>query len=218
LDAINIDLVEKCNEELESGQKLSYNFIANAILTGRGQPIDLGEFTKVLSDNLFYHNDYMARYALTKLDEGFHTREYSPNLWERNEKGLYVWTIEHIFPQGENIPQEWIAMIGNGDGQLARKIQNEWVHSLGNLTLSGYNSRLSNSSFVRKQEKSVANVFGSSIDIGYKNGLGLNNISFIVDGKEMSLATVDKWNLDCIKARNSVLVDMLAQIFKFETE
>lgn len=218
LDAINIDLVEKCNEELESGHKLSYHFIANEILNGRGQPISLNEFTRVLSDNLFYHNDYMARYALTKLDENFHTREYSPNLWERNEKGLYVWTIEHIFPQGENIPQDWITMIGNGDGSKARSIQNEWVHSLGNLTLSGYNSKLSNSSFVKKQQKTVANVFGSAIEIGYKNGLGLNNIPFTIDGKQMSLATADIWNLDYIKARNSVLVDMLAKLFKFDSE
>lgn len=218
LDAINIELVEKCQLEIENGRKLNYSFISNEILTGRGQPANLQNFVESLSMNLYYHNDYMARYALTKIDENFHTREYKPNLWQRNEKGLYVWTIEHIFPQGNNIPQEWINLIGNGDGNKARTIQYEWVHCLGNLTLSGYNSKLSNVSFARKQEKTVANVFGSSIDIGFRNGLGLNNIPFFVDGKEMSLATADKWNLEYIKARNIVLVNLLTQLFKFDNE
>lgn len=218
LDTINIDLVEKCQQEIESNGKLSFEFIQNTILTGRGQPSNKKKFKEVLSDNLFYHNDAMARYALTKLDETSHTREYAPNLWQRNEKGLYVWTVEHVFPQGENIPQEWIALIGNGDKDLAQRIQNEWVHCLGNLTLSGYNSKLSNASFSKKQTKTVANVFGSSIEIGYKNNLSLNNIPFTVEGKIQTLAIADKWNLDYIKARNEVMVDRLLQLFKFANE
>ncbi|MBL0348662.1 MAG: DUF1524 domain-containing protein [Anaerolineales bacterium] len=35
-------------------------------------------------------------------------------------------------------------MITNGDEEEAENIQSEWVHCLGNLTLSGYNSKLSN--------------------------------------------------------------------------
>lgn len=218
LDAINIDLVEKCQQEIEINNRIGYSFISNLILTGRGQPAPQSKFREILSDNLFYNNDYMARYALTKLDEASHTREYAPNLWQRNEKGLYVWTVEHIFPQGENIPADWIAMIGNGDKDKAEKIQSEWVHSLGNLTLSGYNSKLSNESFERKQQKTVANVFGSSIDIGYKNGLSLNNIPFVVDGNIVTLANAEKWNLDYIKSRNEVIVDLLVRLFKFEKE
>lgn len=218
LDAINIELVDRCVQEIENGNKLSCAFISDGILTGRGQPTNLEKFQEILSDNLFYHNDYMARYALTKLDETYHSREYAPNLWQRNEKGLYVWTIEHVFPQGENIPADWISMIGNGDKDKARTIQNQWVHCLGNLTLSGYNSKLSNESFAKKQAKALANVFGSPIKIGYKNGLWLNNIPFLVDGKEMSLADADKWNLDFIQARNDKIVELITQLFKFPNE
>ena len=67
-------------------------------------------------------------------------------------------------------------MIASGNREEAVKIRAEWVHCLGNLTLSGYNSKLSNLSFTKKQAKSVANVFGTPINIGYKNGLALNNI------------------------------------------
>jgi Protein of unknown function (DUF1524). len=42
-------------------------------------------------------------------------------------------------------------MIADGDKNKAEEIHEEWVHCLGNLTLSGYNSKLSNASFKNKQ-------------------------------------------------------------------
>ena len=109
-------------------------------------------------------------------------------------------------------------MIANGDEEEAKKIQGEWVHCLGNLTLSGYNSKLSNQSFEKKQAKALANVFGTPIHIGYKNGLALNNIPFTLDGRMLTLATADKWTVRHIKARNDAMVDMLKTLFKFENE
>jgi hypothetical protein len=218
LDSINIDLIEQSQKEIDEGRKLDFAFISRTILLGKGKPASHEKFKQALPDNLFYNNESMARYALAKLDETSHTREYAPNLWQRNEKGLYVWTVEHIFPQGQNIPTEWVEMIADGKKEEAEKIQSEWVHCLGNLTLSGYNSKLSNQSFARKQAKSVANVFGMPINIGYKNGLALNNIPFVVNGKEFTLANADKWNLSYIKSRNIVIVNLLTRLFKFENE
>ena len=109
-------------------------------------------------------------------------------------------------------------MIANGNKDEAKRIQGEFVHCLGNLTLTGYNSRLSNQSFGRKQAKSEANIFGMQISIGYKNGLALNNIPFAVNGKVVTLATADQWAIEHVKARNTVMVDMLTQLFKFEQE
>ena len=160
----------------------------------------------------------MARYALAKLDETSHSREYAPNLWARNEKGLFVWTIEHIFPQGKNIPAYWIDMIGNGDKEETQKVYDEMVHCFGNLTLSGYNSKLSNQSFDRKQGKHEANILGNKIHIGYKNGLALNNIKFNLNGKQTTLAHADNWTKNHIQSRNSTMVDMLLKIFKFDFE
>jgi uncharacterized protein with ParB-like and HNH nuclease domain len=218
LDAINIDLIEQCQKEVADHGTLAYSFISNLVLTGKGQPSTINDLRNALVDNLFYNNEGMARYALARLDETNHSREYAPNLWARNEKGLYVWTIEHIFPQGKNIPPEWIRMIANGNREEAEKIQAEWVHCLGNLTLSGYNSKLSNQSFLKKQEKAAANILGNKIHIGYKNGLALNNIQFKVGGNEYTLANAPGWNKDYIEARNNVMVDMLITLFKFENE
>lgn len=218
LDAINIDLIEQCQKEITGGKKISFEFISNVILNGKGKPSDLETLKKSLSDNLFYNNEGMARYALARLDETSHSREYAPNLWARNEKGLYVWTIEHIFPQGNNIPKEWVDMITGGNKEEAEKIRGEWVHCLGNLTLSGYNSRLSNQSFDKKQGKAEANIFGNKIYIGYKNGLTLNKIEFNTGISEISLATANDWKKEHIIARNEQMVKMLLQLFKFDNE
>jgi hypothetical protein len=218
LDAINIDLVERCQKEIAEGRKLSYAFISKAVLKGRGQPSRIAALREALADNLYYNNDSMARYALAKLDETSHSREYAPNLWARNEKGLFVWTIEHVFPQGRNIPSEWVAMVANGDREKAEKVHDEWVHCLGNLTLSGYNSKLSNQPFAKKQKKAQANIFGNKIYIGYKNGLALNQIKYRVNGKAYTLASAPDWNQAHIEARNKVMVDMLVKLFKFEGE
>ncbi len=107
LDSINIDLVERCLEELNEVGELKYSFIVQTILTGKGLPALLERLKNMLADNLFDNNEYSARYALAKLDESGHTREYAPNLWDRNEKGLYVWTVDSAFPQGKNI-LEWV--------------------------------------------------------------------------------------------------------------
>jgi uncharacterized protein with ParB-like and HNH nuclease domain len=218
LDAINIELIEQCQKTIIDGKKISYSFISKKLFAGKGKPSDVKTFRGSLSDNLFYNNEGMTRYALAKINETYHSREYAPDLWARNEKGLFIWTIEHVFPQGKNIPSGWITMIARGNKEEAGKIQDEWVHCLGNLTLSGYNSRLSNQPFKKKQKKVGANIFGNKIYIGYKNGMALNNITFDVHEKRYSLANAPEWRKEYIEARNTVMVDKLIKIYKLEID
>lgn len=93
----------------------------------------------------------MTRYLLVKLDESHHTREYAPDLWLRNEGDKYVWTVEHVLPQTEHIPSDWIKMIADGDKEKAAAVHEKHVDRLGNLTLSGYNSKLAAAAFDKKQ-------------------------------------------------------------------
>ncbi|HEU5054607.1 MAG TPA: DUF262 domain-containing HNH endonuclease family protein [Hanamia sp.] len=215
LDAINIDLIEQCEKQIKSNEILDYAFIEETLLTGKGKPETIENFKQFLADNLFYSNEAMARYLLAKLDETAHTREYKPDLWARNEKGLFVWTVEHIFPQGKNIPKDWIEMIGDGDKEEAETIQEEMVHSLGNLTLSGYNSKLSNYSFSKKQNRSEANIFGNKIKIGYQNGMAINNIQFYSNGRKFTIANAPEWKKEMMQARNEVMVNMILKLFAF---
>lgn len=131
------------------------------------------------------------------------TPENWTDLWEQNivsNKKIYVWTIEHIFPEGVNIPDKWVEMIANGDKELAQTYREEYVHKIGNLTISGFNSTLSNKSFVDKRD--ITNKKGNYI--GYKNGLEINK----------PLADKDNWTVEDIKSRTTTLVTELIEMFK----
>ena len=56
------------------------------------------------------------------------------------------YTIEHILPQNENLSAEWREALGP-DWQ---RVQETWLHTLGNLTLTGYNSEYSDRPFSRE--------------------------------------------------------------------
>ena len=58
-------------------------------------------------------------------------------------------SIEHIMPQNENLSVEWREMIGRDD--TWRAVQEEWLHRLGNLTLTAYNTEYSDRSFAEKR-------------------------------------------------------------------
>lgn len=216
LDAINIEVIENCQKHLDENKKLNEKIIIEYLVKGKGKPADINKFKEGLEDNLFYYNGGMARYVLTKLDEATHSREYKPDLWTRNEKGLLVWTVEHVLPQGVNIPKSWVDMIAGGDKNIAEKVQSEWVHCLGNLTLSGYNSQLSNASFENKQGLHQDKKFlGYKINIGYKNGLSLNKIDFDYNGKSTNLSKINTWTEEAIESRNTTMVNSLLRLFSF---
>ena len=168
---------------------------------------------------MYDNNVGMTRYLLWKIDNIYHTREYAPDLWKRDDVNQkYIWTIEHVFPEGKNIPDSWISMISNGDKAMAETIQNECVHKIGNLTLSAYNSKLSNRSFSDKKNLSSRRVGNEDLKIGYLNGLGLNKLKYIINGIEDSLANTSLWNQAHIEARTSAMIDLIIELFKFEKE
>jgi uncharacterized protein with ParB-like and HNH nuclease domain len=57
------------------------------------------------------------------------------------------YTIEHVMPQNEKMPQAWRDMLGPEWSTT----QKTWIHRLGNLTLTGYNSEYSDRSFDEKK-------------------------------------------------------------------
>ncbi len=62
------------------------------------------------------------------------------------------YTIEHILPQNENLHAKWREALG----PEWRRIQETWLHTLGNLTLTGYNSEYSDRPFRRNATCQVA--------------------------------------------------------------
>ncbi len=57
-------------------------------------------------------------------------------------------TIEHIIPQNQHLSDAWIDSLGSD----WREIQKKYLHTIGNLTLTAYNTELSDSPFAEKLE------------------------------------------------------------------
>jgi len=219
LDTAAIELIEACVETIKLHGGLTLETFARLLLEGKGRPASLEQFRSVLEGPIYVENAGMARYLLIQLDVLYHTREYQPNLWERDDKERFVWTIEHVLPQAEKLSQHWIQMIGAGDPIDASVVQNKYVNRLGNLTLSGYNSDLATSSFEKKQQLAKDRTFlGHKINIGYRNGLALNNLPFMLGDNTLSLATATTWSAEMIEARTKTMVNLLLEANKLPGE
>lgn len=101
------------------------------------------------------------------------------------------YTIEHILPQNQNISLQWQNELGDNWERTKEK----YLHSLGNLTLTGYNSELSDRPFGVK--KTIQGGFDSS-------PLFLNE----------SVRAEAKWNEDAILRRASKLAERACLVWK----
>lgn len=185
---------------VETNKLEKYNFHEiKAIIIEKAKPAKDEVFREKLHGNLYEENVGATRYILSSIEAYLsETRERFNNFYLR-EKSIFVWTVEHILPQGENIPADWVEMIANGDKNAANEIRKSHVHKLGNLTLTGYNSQLSNTSLERKQNK--ADKDGKLI--GFKNGLAINE----------AIKDISVWNQETIEKRTEWLVEKAMEVF-----
>lgn len=149
-------------------------------------PTDL-EFKVALKEKDIYHKLDLRKYLLASIENN--------NSKEKLEITSEI-TIEHIMPQ--KLSSSWQKMIGDN----WQEVQSELLHTLGNLTLTGYNSELSNSPFNEKKkllEEKVAKVKVLNMDV-------INQ---------------DVWNAEKIRARADRLAGITIDIFPYpqaETE
>lgn len=107
---------------------------------------------------------------------------------ERVEVSEY--TIEHILPQNENLSKEW----KNALGPEWERIHETWLHTLGNLTLTGYNSEYSDRLFAEKRDMRG----------GFKESpLRLNQ----------GLGQLEQWNEEAIKSRAQKMSEMAMAVW-----
>lgn len=160
-------------------------------------------FEEKIKGDIYEENAGVARFALCSLAQESMTNETWTDLWAQNNyngKKVFKWTIEHIFPEGKNIPQCWVDMISDGDRDLAAVYLEQYVHKIGNLTVTAYNSTLSNYSFQEKRDR----LNPQKMYVGYKNGLGINK----------DIAMKDSWTVNDIVNRTDKLSKQLLEIFK----
>jgi uncharacterized protein with ParB-like and HNH nuclease domain len=174
------------------------SFIEDAIISK--SPSD-EVFKEALMGPMYQDNTDPTRFILCYIEEQSMTRETQKDMWEQNDKKKYLWTIEHIFPEGENISEAWVDMIANGDANKAKEILRSHAHKLGNLSISGFNSKLSNRPFSDKRD--LKDEKGQNI--GYRNGIKLNE----------DLINKDTWTKECIDERTVKIVNTTLDLFKY---
>lgn len=104
-----------------------------------------------------------------------------------NDKSL---SIEHIMPQ--TLSLNWKKSLGENYSEIHAK----YIGTIGNLTLTGYNSSLSNKSFIEKRDMKK----------GFKDSrLKLNK--YLVD--------IDKWDEDTIKRRAENLFEIATNVWEY---
>ncbi len=106
---------------------------------------------------------------------------------KRELVGLEDCTIEHVMPQNPNLSLEWQAELGENWAE----IQAKYLHTLGNLTLTRYNSEYSDRPFQEKLNF-VQKVDGQSLEVGLSKSPFFLNSEF---------ASIDSWNESRIVAR-----------------
>lgn len=121
--------------------KYNSDEIVNAVkeyLSTKGYPKD-SEFTeRFMTTKLYGGGDRQqkTKFILASLEKSFEHKEIvqMDNL-----------TIEHVMPQ--TLSDWWVDYLGDD----AFSIHDIWLHTIGNLTLTAYNSDLSNKSYIQKR-------------------------------------------------------------------
>ena len=140
-----------------------------------------------------FHRDLQTRDLYN-----FRTRSYWLRRLEnygRKERVLVdEYTIEHILPQNENLSSKWREALG----AEWQRVQQTWLHTLGNLTLTAYNSDYSDRPFVDKRDMPDAPEKGLK-----QSPLKLNQ----------GLGSLESWNENTIKERAEKLANLAVGVW-----
>lgn len=125
----------------------------------------------------------------------FRSRSYwLRRLENHNRKELVSvnqFTIEHVMPQNKNLSKEWQAELGDD----WKNIQEKYLHRLGNLTLTAYNSEYSDRPFAEKRD--------------------LEGVGFRTSPLQVNkwLKDQDSWSEETIKERANILAKEAAEVW-----
>lgn len=139
-------------------------------------------FMLALKQTNLYRKNALCKYLLAELENQGKEHIIVDNL-----------TIEHIMPQNNNLSTEWQVMLG--DNWIS--VKEKYLHTLGNLTLTGYNSELGDKPFAEKKKK-------------------LSDAQTKIVALNVDVMSCDVWNEDTITARADRLADVILQLHSIE--
>ena len=137
------------------------------------------EFVSALKSRNLYRKNALCKYLLCAIENQGKEPLELENL-----------SIEHIMPQNRHLSTSWQKMLGEN----WEEVHSRYLHTLGNLTLTGYNSEQGDLPFEEKKEKLAD--FKTHITILYS------------DVKDKT-----EWNAQTIEARAERLSGLILKLF-----
>lgn len=149
-----------------------------------------------LQDGIYDKNKKTTRFILISLERNYGTffnKSNPDSLDDYDSNGNLRWSIEHIIPQGIHLLDTWKDTLSPDDRDLATEIQAQYVHRLGNLTLTPYNSEMGNKSFVEKKEFKVSDsLVGLSLKIYLNDSIDKSKNTFGINELKMRQAALEE--------------------------
>lgn len=140
------------------------------------------DFALALRERNLYRKNALCKYLLVSIENQGKEKIVTDTL-----------SIEHIMPQSKNMSTAWQRMLGEN----WEIVKDRYLHTLGNLTLTGYNSELGDRPFDEKKElleESPTHITVLYCDVKDKN----------------------VWNADAIEARAQRLSGIILKLFPIE--
>lgn len=152
-------------------------------LTSKDALPDDNTFTQALKQNNLYRKNALCKYLLISIENQGKEKIETDAL-----------SIEHILPQNKNLSTAWQKMLGENTW---KDVQEKYVHTLGNLTLTGYNSELGDLPFEEKKKKIEA--ANSKVVTLYSD-----------------VKSTDTWNAGTIEIRANRLASIITSLYPIE--
>jgi len=139
------------------------------------------EFVLALREKNLYRKNALCKYLLIAIENQGKEKVETTNL-----------SIEHIMPQNRNLSKNWQLMLGD----KWKFVHDKYLHTLGNLTLTGYNTELGDKPFEVKKTMLVNPELPTHITILYNDVLNQ-----------------DRWDEETITLRAERLSQTILKLF-----
>lgn len=166
----------------------SYSSVLGYIMKNKSGGLRLPKQTEIESavknNPIYSQRNYYINFILSSIDD----QSKESTLLKQIAKDEIELSIEHIMPQ--TLSPQWIDELGPNSDQIYQ----QYVDTLPNLTLTGYNSKYSNRDFVSKKQ--------------IKNGF--NESPLLIN---QFIKQFDKWNLISLEKREKWWVEQIENIW-----
>lgn len=172
------------------------------------------EFKVALNDAVYEISPRTVRFILINLERkhGHYFNKQNKDTLDdyevsKGKKQMPRWSLEHILPESPNLKNGWPEMISPENVDEARTTQDKYMHKLGNLTLTGYNSEMSDRSFEFKRDFTASD---GKTPAGIQTPLYINQS---IPEKGQNVSDKKGWTPADIDRRTSALSDMVLEDF-----